>query len=222
MNINLNEPCRWLSDSTTAENEIREIFFKHWEKLRDRFILNVNEINAWRQRLIEHTNQYADEQIRILADDFQLQRVSFDEKREENLDTTRAYCGVQNVELFTELCCACRSLEFQVAQLENINGTMVGIKVVTVSEQIERRNKEKSDASSISTNENIAEKSTFKHNDGTTDNPDEINSRNNTVTSSTLNQIEYVSILQLFRFILQPFLFQVQIHQPNLVIMMLR
>jgi len=143
----LNPPFRWLSDSTDAENEIRAIFFQHWEKARDQMIATINAINAWRQKTIEDINKYADEQIRNLGDDYDRQRLSLDEKREENLDTTRAYCSAQNGELFNELRDACRSLVFQVAQLEFLNGTMIGPKVITVQEQMERMKKEQSDAS---------------------------------------------------------------------------
>ncbi|CAF3442374.1 unnamed protein product [Rotaria socialis] len=154
MNINLNEPCRWLSDSTNVENEIRLIFYNHWEKLKDRLMAGVNEINAWRQRLLDEINNYANEQIRVLAEDYERQRISLDVKREENLDTTRAYCGIQSVVLFTELRNACQSIEFQVAQLESINTTLQAIKVITISEQIERNKLEKIDTTKSDNDQN--------------------------------------------------------------------
>ncbi|CAF0984202.1 unnamed protein product [Rotaria sordida] len=143
MNINLTEPFRWLPDSTNEENEIRGIFFHHWEKLRDRFLETVNEINKWRQKTIDDVNKYADEQIRILAEDCQRQRLTLDEKREENIDTTRACYAARNIELFQELRNECQLLEFQVAQLEFVTGEMQGLKVITVFEQMERKKKEK-------------------------------------------------------------------------------
>jgi hypothetical protein len=162
MSIFLNAPCRWVPDSTNAENEIREIFFHHWEKLKDQMIAGVNAINSWRQKFIEDINKHAEEQIRTLAEDYDRQRVSFYEKYEENLDTTRAYCSAQNLELFNELHNACRLLEFQVAQLESVTGTMTGIKVITVQEQIERKKKEQSDISK-SENDKPEEKLRTEH-----------------------------------------------------------
>jgi len=142
-----NEPCRWSPDSTNAENEIREIFVQHWEKLKNQMIAKVNELNTWRQKFIEYVNKYVDEQILNLSADYDRQRLGLDQACEENLDTTRAYCTAQNIDLFNELRDACRSLEFQVAQLEYINGTVNVLKVITVQEQMERKKKEQSAAS---------------------------------------------------------------------------
>jgi hypothetical protein len=149
MNTLLNAPCRWQPDSTNAENEIREIFFQHWDKLKNHFIAMVNEINKWREKVIEDANKYADEQIRILADDYNRQQLSIDEKREENLDTTRAYAGANSIDLFDELRKECKLLEFQMAQLESVSGTLTGHRVITVQEQIEKMKREKSDASKL-------------------------------------------------------------------------
>jgi hypothetical protein len=165
-------PYRWLSDSTDAENEIREIFFQHWEKARDQMTATVNEIDAWRHKFIAYINNHADEQIRNLGDDYDRQRLSLDEKREENLDTTRAYYGAQNVELFNELRNACRSLAFQVAQLEYVNGTMNGPRVITVQEQTERMKNEQS-AASKSEKDKPEEKLIIQYTDNIQDNRNE-------------------------------------------------
>ncbi|CAF1040765.1 unnamed protein product [Rotaria sp. Silwood1] len=162
MNVILTDPCRWLPDSTNEENEIRGIFFHHWEQLKDRFIATVNDINKWRETFIDYVNKYAEEQIRILAEDFQRQRLNLDEKREENIDTTRAYSAARNIELFQELRNECRLLEFQVAQLEFITGEMQGLKVITVVEQMERKKKEKF-TTSKSENDKLEEKSITEH-----------------------------------------------------------
>ncbi|CAF4313497.1 unnamed protein product, partial [Adineta steineri] len=69
-----------------------------------------------------------------------------------NLDTTRAYCSAQNIELFNELENACRLLEFHMIQLETVTSTMSTYRVVTIKEQMERKQKEKSDASELKTN----------------------------------------------------------------------
>ncbi|CAF1544828.1 unnamed protein product [Rotaria magnacalcarata] len=185
MNINLNEPCRWLSDSTDAENEIRQIFYNHWEKLKDHLIAGVNEINAWRQRLLDDINNYANEQIRVLAEDYERQRLSLDVKREENLDTTRAYCGIQSVDLFTELHNACQSIEFQVAQLESINVTMRAIKVITISEQIERNKIEKIDTTMSDNDQN---KPIIEHTNDINDNTGESRDQHIELASSITNE----------------------------------
>ena len=143
MNISLSEPCRWLPNGTIAENSIREIFFHHWEKLRNCLLESINQVNEWRHKFIEDVNKCANEQIRILAEDYERQRLNLDAKCEENLETTRAYRDVPNEELFKELYNGCQSLEFQVTQLELISGTMHYFRVITISEQMEKKRMEK-------------------------------------------------------------------------------
>jgi hypothetical protein len=189
MNISLEAPCRWLPESTNAENEIRTIFFLHWEKLKDHFIATVNEINAWRQKVIEDTQKYTDEQIRILAEDYKRQRLYIDQKREENLDTTRAYADANNNELFDELRKECRLLEFQMAQLENINGTMNARRVVTVQEQMERKKMEKS-AASKPVNNTPEEKPIPEHTNTIQDNRNESGNGPVELTSPSPNETQ--------------------------------
>ncbi|CAF1498396.1 unnamed protein product [Adineta steineri] len=152
MSISYNPPCRWLVDSTNAENNIRHIFFQHWEKMKDQCIAAINQINAWRDQTIQEIHQHVDEQTRILATDFEQLQLNLHEKCEENLDTTRAYCSAQNIELFNELQNACRLLEFHMIQLETVTTTMNTYRVVTIKEQMERKQKEKSDASELKIN----------------------------------------------------------------------
>jgi hypothetical protein len=140
-------PSGWIADSTDAENHIRAIFFQHWQKAMGEFVASVNQINTWRQTFIEQINKHADEQIHILTDDYDRQRVIFDEKYQENLEITRACCVAQNAELFNEIQNVCRLLEFQIVQLESVSGTMNGLRVITSHEQMERKKKEQSDAS---------------------------------------------------------------------------
>ncbi|CAF2579673.1 unnamed protein product [Rotaria sp. Silwood2] len=130
--------------------------------MKNHLILTVNEINKWRQKVIDDVNNYAEEQIRILAEDFQRQRLNLDEKREENIDTTRACYAARNIDLFQELLNECRSLEFQVTQLEFVTGEMQGLKIITVSEQIERKKKEKFNTSKPE-NGNLKEKPITEH-----------------------------------------------------------
>jgi hypothetical protein len=138
-------PSGWSADSTEAENGIRMIFFQHWEKMAHQLQATVNMIDTWRQETIEQINKHAEEQMRILGDEYDQHRLVLDEKCEENLEITRAYRDVQNMELFKELYSACLSLEFQVAQLEYIMGSIKVPRVIRVQEQMERRKKEQSD-----------------------------------------------------------------------------
>jgi hypothetical protein len=140
-------PIGWSADSNEAENGIRIIFFQHWEKMKHQLEASVSRIDGWRHKFIEDINKYADEQMRILGDEYDQQRLVLDEKCEENLQIARAYYDAQNVELFNELKNACQLLEFQIVQLESVSGTMNAVKVVTIQEQMERKKKEHSDAS---------------------------------------------------------------------------
>ncbi|CAF1502131.1 unnamed protein product [Adineta steineri] len=120
--------------------------------MKDQCIAAINQINGWRDQTIQQINQHVDVQIRILETDFEQLQHNLHEKCEENLDTTRAYCSAQNIELFNELENACRLLEFHMIQLETVTSTMNTYRVVTIKEQIERKQKEKSDASELKTN----------------------------------------------------------------------
>jgi hypothetical protein len=187
MTTSLNPPVGWLPDSTNAENEIREIFVHHWNKIKDHLIAVVSEINVWRHKMIEDTNKYADEQIQIVTADYERLRLNLNERCEENLDTTRAYAVAQNIELFNELRSACRSLEFQMAHLEYINGVMKGFKVITVEEQVERKKKEKSEVPK-SENDNPEEKPTIEHANDTQNNRSEKKDLTVKVLSSISNE----------------------------------
>ncbi|CAF1303112.1 unnamed protein product [Adineta steineri] len=120
--------------------------------MKDQCIAAINQINAWRDQTIQEIHQHVDEQTRILATDFEQLQHNLHEKCEENLDTTRAYCSAQNIKLFNELQNACRLLEFHIIQLETVTTTMSTYRVVTVKEQMERKQKEKSDALELKTN----------------------------------------------------------------------
>ncbi|CAF1451919.1 unnamed protein product [Adineta steineri] len=120
--------------------------------MKDQCIAAINQINGWRDQTIQQINQHVDVQIRILETDFEQLQHNLHEKCEENLDTTRAYCSAQNIELFNELENACRLLEFHMIQLETVTSTMSTYRVVTIKEQMERKQKEKSDASELKTN----------------------------------------------------------------------
>lgn len=140
-----NAPCRWQADSTNAENEIREIFFQHWERLKDQFVALAVEIQDWQKRLVESINNHVAQQMRILEEDYQRQMHKLDQQREESLDTTRACCTANNVDLYGELRGECQLLQFQAAQLENTISSLEAPRVIPVSEQMERKKKENLD-----------------------------------------------------------------------------
>ena len=141
----INPPHRWLPDGTNEENEIRTIFYLHWEKAMNNYRESVNQINAWRQAIISYIHKYADEQIGILTTEYDRQRVSFDGKYQENVALARDY-GAQNAELFKEIRNACQLLEFHIVQLEALKVTMESFRVITSEEHMERKKKEQSDA----------------------------------------------------------------------------
>lgn len=138
-------PIGWTADSTEAENIVRKIFVHHWENMKQQLHATVNMIDTWRQKTIEDTNKHANDQLRILADEYERQRAVLDAKREESLEITRAYRGAESNELFNDLHSAYISLEFQVAQLEFVVSSINLPRIITIQEQMERREKECSD-----------------------------------------------------------------------------
>lgn len=133
----LQPPSNYSIDDSEAESEIRMIFFQHWSKMKDEMIESVNKINNWRQVIIGQLNKYADEQIRILADDYDRQRAIFDRKQGESLQTARIFSNAQNMQQFKELRDACRELKIQVAKVQSSTGTLSSLKVVTVQKQLD-------------------------------------------------------------------------------------
>ncbi|CAF0995639.1 unnamed protein product [Adineta ricciae] len=127
-----------LDDGAVAESTIREIFFRHWEKMKDEFLAAGNQINIWRQTMINDTNKYADELLHALANDFNRFKSSCQQQCDENLAKAYAYHEIQNVELYNELCESCRSLKFQLARLESATGELHSYRIVTIEEQIEK------------------------------------------------------------------------------------
>ncbi|CAF1349606.1 unnamed protein product [Adineta ricciae] len=131
-------PCQFLPNSTVAENTIREIFFRHWEKMKDELLVAGDQINTWRQTMINDINKYADELLHALANDFNRFKISCQQQCDEHLEMTYAYHEVQNVELFNEICENCRSLKFQLARLESVTNQVHCYRIVTIEEQIEK------------------------------------------------------------------------------------
>ena len=48
MNIDLSDPTRYQFMSSKEENEIREIFHQHWEKMKNQVKAVLNGISVWR------------------------------------------------------------------------------------------------------------------------------------------------------------------------------
>ncbi|UJR28507.1 hypothetical protein I4U23_009745 [Adineta vaga] len=133
MAFSLNPSCQPLPNNTNAENAIRGIFIHHEEKIKEQFSAT---------KTIEDMHKYADELIQSIDADYNRLHHRCQKQCEEHLETTRAYCDAQNVELFNELYNACQLLEFQMVQLESATGTLNGYKLITVEEQIERKRRE--------------------------------------------------------------------------------
>jgi hypothetical protein len=134
-------PSRKLNGSSKEENTIREIFYQHWEKINNKMDKASRDINSWRHKSIDLINKYADQQIRILTDDYNRQRVVFDENRRTNIDTAATYIShpAKQSDPFVQLRNACSKLEFQVSELEIIKDGMDYIKVMTVDDQKKKK-----------------------------------------------------------------------------------
>ncbi|CAF5162282.1 unnamed protein product, partial [Rotaria sp. Silwood1] len=100
---------------------------------------DIEKISSWRSQSIQEIKSYADEQIRILKADYDHQRRIFDEKRVENLELAKVYHSSKQKELCDELYNACRSLDFQVTQLEYVVIQQQRPKVIAIEEQIQRK-----------------------------------------------------------------------------------
>ena len=141
----LAEPCRRDRLSNEKENEIREIFYGHWENMKKQMKITTERINDWRSQSIQKINVYADEQIQILKDDYNHLRSGFDYMRRENLELANTYHTSKQSNLFHELSNTCRLLTFQVAQLEYAENEIQLPKVLTVEKQVQQKMREKFD-----------------------------------------------------------------------------
>jgi hypothetical protein len=158
MSAFLNPPGRNVYGGRKEENEIREIFYQHWEKMKNQVFMTHNEIIKWRDYCITEINKYADEQIRILNGDCDRQRQVFEERRRENIDTATAYVDHTTAEanLFDQLRNECRRLQFDIATLETIKVDMDYIKVITVEDQIKKKRENSTITQSIKTKDNTS------------------------------------------------------------------
>jgi hypothetical protein len=108
--------------------------------MKGQMTITNNDIDKWRHKCIAEINNYADQQIQILKDDYDQQRSVFDESRGANLDAAAAYVShvPKQLDLFNQLHDECCKLEFQVAKLETIWVNIDRIKVITVENQMKR------------------------------------------------------------------------------------
>jgi hypothetical protein len=141
MSFNFDEPCRRSKTGKKEENDIREIFYEHWEKMKNQTKVALDGINAWRSQTIDEINTHADEQIRQLQTIYSRQRAIFEQKREENISSAKLFQQSKSNsqsnanDTFNEVCNVCRSLEFQVAQLEHIQYQIKRPRVIPIGDQ---------------------------------------------------------------------------------------
>ena len=140
MSAFLVEPCVSVPGSSEAETFVRQIFYQHWKKMAEQLQATARSIENWRQATTEQIKKYADDQMRILGEDYDRQRLVLDRKCEESLDLMRSCCSNETIDLFHDMQNTWRAIEFQVAQLGNVRGTLEGPMVITVHQQVEKAN----------------------------------------------------------------------------------
>ena len=137
------EPNRGSHMRNKEGNDVREIFYEHWEKMKAKRTHAFKKIQRWRQNTIEETNKYAEEQIRILDEDCDRQRVRFDEERAAKISERCDLNAPKQLKLIEQLLETCRSLKFQVAKVDILKHEMEKPRVRTVAEQIEVKRQER-------------------------------------------------------------------------------
>lgn len=140
MTMNLYLPDRYLHDPNKSdeENEIQELFYRQYKTAQSELVMTSVNINTWRERTVQFIHQYADEQLRILQEDYHRLGTSIQLNLEETLDTVRACRVANDQDLFVQLRNECRQSKLQVAQLENVDSKMGSPRVVTIEEQKKR------------------------------------------------------------------------------------
>jgi hypothetical protein len=158
MNNNfLEPPSRKGFNSSKEANTIREIFYQHWEKMKDQIVRTRDEIYRWRQISIEHINKHVDQEIQTLNDYYARQRYAFDDSRRANIDTATAYAyhGAKQSDLFDQICHACTTLEFQMAKLETIQSSMEYVKVIIVQDLTKKKHENSIIEQSTNSDDNL-------------------------------------------------------------------
>jgi hypothetical protein len=174
MDFKLVEPCRRSKTGKKEENDIREIFYEHWEKMKNRTKLVMDGINTWRSQTIDEINTYAEQQIRQLQIIYNHQREIFDQERDEKISIAKSFQQSKSNspstvnDTFNGLCGTWRLLEFQVAQLENVQYQIQRPRVIAIGDQTQGNKQNQSNthahgfedrrAKSMINNTNVTEK----------------------------------------------------------------
>ena len=135
----MNEPCRRHILGSREENEIRAMFYRHWEKLKNQMEIGLKRIDEWRSQSIEEIKSYADEQIRILKAHYDQQQNIFYRERSQHLEKAKVYYKSGEKDLFKELWDACQLLKYQVVQFENVTHQKSHPRVLIIQEQVEQK-----------------------------------------------------------------------------------
>jgi hypothetical protein len=111
-------PARYYGGSNQKVNDVCEIFYEHWQRMDNERRAAMNDIEKWRHEWTDTINKHAYAQISLLKDDYNLQRLAFDAKRNDTIDTIIACSNPPQYELISQLLNECRTLQFQVAKLQ--------------------------------------------------------------------------------------------------------
>ena len=135
----MTEPNRGAYPSYFEGDDVREIFYEHWEKMVKKRARTIDDIREWRDKNIAEIKRHAEDQMRILVDDYNRQRVRFDEERNKKLDEGCRPTVSKQSHLREKFLETCRSLKFQVAKLEQIKCEIERPVVKTVDDLVKAK-----------------------------------------------------------------------------------
>lgn len=141
----LTEPYRQKSPPYSEGDDVREIFYRHWEKMMGKRARTIADIQEWRDKSIEEIKTHAEDQIRILEDDYNRQRVRFDEERRKKLDERYELTVSKQSDLREQFLAACQSLKFKVATLARIKCEIERPIVKTVDDLVKEKEQKRTD-----------------------------------------------------------------------------
>lgn len=130
-------PNRYLPGGRGSENEIREIFYKHGQRMNANVETIINQIYQWRNDSMDKIHRYADEQVALLRNDYNQQQAMLENCRRQNIDTAVAYANSREdtSPLFTQLRDECQKLTFQLASLETIKENLAAARVLVIEDR---------------------------------------------------------------------------------------
>jgi hypothetical protein len=164
MEFKLDEPCRHSKTGKKEDNEIREIFYGHWKKMKNQTETVMNDVNAWRSRMTNEINTYADKQIRALEVIYNRQREIFDRKRDEKISIAVDLRKSKTNDAFEDLYNACRLLQYQVARLEHVQHEIKRPRVIAIRNQAEGSTQNQSNTHAHESEDSRMESTTNKTN----------------------------------------------------------